>query len=202
MNILMATSNPAKQQRLRWLLEDTCFQPLTLPPGMAEPSVEEDESSLVANATAKAVAWAQTVGQPALASDGGLCVPALGSHWNPARTRRAAGPFATDVQRGEHLLGLAKALAPKDRLVYHLEALALVNAEGEPLQTWQVRGSDRYLASTYDARGLPHGFWLPGALLFADQRWGDLTQPQQLALDDHWLALRDQFRAEAPSLLR
>lgn len=203
MKIVLATSNPAKAAWLAWLLEGVPSVERVLPAvDSPAPDIDESHPTLAANAAAKARAWARSRGVPALASDGGLCVPALGASWTPVRTRRAAGGDATDADRAAHLLALTAHLRPPDRLAYQVEALALGLPDGQLLGEWEARGSEHQVAASYDPRDLPPGFWLPGILLFGGRRWADLTASERAAAQDHWVALRSLFQAQAPALVK
>ena len=99
--LLLATTNPAKLVRLRWVVEGLPYATITpadLPPGQAA-TVPEDGASFAGNARQKAEAWSSAAGgMLALASDGGLEVPALGERWQALRTRRNAGEGARSCQ--------------------------------------------------------------------------------------------------------
>lgn len=193
--LLLASSNPAKLARLRWMVAgwDLDLQaPADLGP---EAPHQEGDESLEANARAKARSWSRAYGVAALATDGGLVVPALGSAWNPVRTRRAAGARATDVERARHLLALAGHLRGDQRQAVRREVAALARPDGTLVGTWSASSQPRRLAERYDPRGLPDGFWIPGVLLYGDgRRYGDLTPAEREEADDHWLALRDRVR--------
>lgn len=197
----MATSNPAKAGRLAWLLEGVPGVERGPANDTPAPNVDEVHDTLVANAAAKARAWALSRGVPALASDGGLCVPALGERWTPVLTRRAAGGDATDADRAAHVLTLTDHLRSAERVAYQVEALALALPGGHLLGEWEARGSEYQVATSYDPRDLPPGFWLPGILLFHGRRWAELTPGERAATQDHWLALRSLFQADVPSLV-
>ena len=77
--ILLATGNPAKQQTLRWLLEGLDLRPTT-PEQLGLESVPEEEGDThQAIARLKAQEWSLAGSTLAIASDGGLVLPALGA---------------------------------------------------------------------------------------------------------------------------
>src|SRR5690348_17119706 len=91
-SLVLATSNAAKRERLRWVVEGLGFQIVT-PDDLSGAEVEETGASFAENAAAKARAWSRAAGGvAALATDGGLRIPALGAAWDMLRTRRNAGP--------------------------------------------------------------------------------------------------------------
>ena len=92
---LLGTTNPAKLERLRWLLDGLPIE--TVDPsslGLSGLDIEESGATHEENAGLKAEAWSQAAGLPALASDGGLVIPALGDDWLSLHTRRFAGEDA------------------------------------------------------------------------------------------------------------
>ena len=106
--ILLGTSNSSKQNALRWLLEGL---PLALRTpsqlGLADvPDERGDTHQDIANA--KALDWSRSGSMLAIASDGGLVLPALGESWESRYTHRFAGPDATNAQRLERLMELMR----------------------------------------------------------------------------------------------
>src|SRR3712207_2368474 len=93
--ILLATGNPAKQAKLRWLLDGlglVTVAPAELGIAFEPPETGRSHGEI---ATEKALAWSCQVPHAVIASDGGAHVPVLGEAWTSVRTRRAAGPVAT-----------------------------------------------------------------------------------------------------------
>ena len=75
--ILLGTGNPSKQETLVWLLEGLPLTP-TSPSqlGLSDPPEERgDTHQEIANN--KALAWSKSSSMLAIASDGGLILPAL-----------------------------------------------------------------------------------------------------------------------------
>src|SRR5215213_1438041 len=96
--LVLATTNPGKADRLRWVFEGLGFQPRSLDRSNG-PAPEENGQTFQENAELKAKFWSNKLGAIAAASDGGLLIPALGRRWDALRTARAAGPGATDLER-------------------------------------------------------------------------------------------------------
>lgn len=190
--LLLGTSNPAKLAQLRALVDGLDVQVLAPSDVGGLPPLEEGDTSLQANAASKATAWARAAGMPTLASDGGLEVPALGTRWNATRTHRAAGMGATDAERAAHLLRLARALPRQSRVAYQVEVVALADATGQLLGTWEGRSDPLELAASYDDTDLPPGFWVPGVLLYSDQRYASACQ--RGLTDLHWQRLEAPVR--------
>lgn len=203
LRLLLGTENPAKVAHLRAILRGLPVE-IVLPSTVPEaPHLSEGTASPRENAEAKAIAWAQAAGFPTLATDGGIDVPALADRWNPALTRRAAGPGAGDADRAAHLLKLAAGLRGVERQAVRFEVIALADRDGTVLGTWEARGEPSPIASTYDPRGVPAGFWLPGVLLFppGSRRYGDLSAVERAAFDNHWGKLREPVRAAVRRLI-
>lgn len=189
--MLLATGNPAKAAKLRWLLDGLPYEArdLRTMPGYALP--DETGASFVENAQLKAVAAARACDGLALASDGGVLIPALGAVWDELRTGRAAGPGATDAEKAHHLLALAKHLRGDDRRVVWSEAVVLADPDGT-LFTWESAATEGRLTEAYDPANAIPGFWVYSLWWFPDagKRYVDLTPDELAARDATWGALR------------
>ena len=178
--LLLATTNPAKAERLRWVLEGLGFSMERLGPDDG-PGPDEDGRGFRANAELKARYWSRRRGRLAAASDGGLVIPALGSRWNALRTARAAGPAADDLTRARHLLGLAAELRGRERRVVWAEGLALARA-GRLLASWQAEGTEAVLLEHIRAEDLKPGFWA-ASLCYVPALWCTLAALDEAALE-------------------
>ena len=129
--LLVATRSRHKLAELRDLLRLERVELLSLDDlGVAEEPVE-DGASFAANAALKARFYARRAGLPTLADDSGLEVDALGG--GPGvRTRRFAGPDATDADNNARLLAVMAGLPPERRRARYrcVLALALPGAAG------------------------------------------------------------------------
>ena len=205
--ILLATGNADKQRMLRWLLDGLPVRPVT--PAQRSVSADPDESGAThqAIAEAKAIAWSRAAGGTmAIASDGGLLVPALGANWESRYTRRFAGPAAADAERQRRLLELLQPYAGPDRNAAFVEALAIA-ADGQTLASWAVSGATGRIVDSLADAGNPtdgSGFWVFPLWYFAqyERTYDRLTATERAALGDHWHTLRQRVQSEfAPSLL-
>ena len=113
--VLLATTNPAKAAKLRWLLDGLPIATINLADLPPQPAPEESGDSFMANALIKAAYWSGHYDGDVIASDGGVTVPALGDRWDRVTTGRAAGPNATDAERAAHLLSLLEGRTGSDR---------------------------------------------------------------------------------------
>ncbi len=193
--ILLATGNPAKGAKLRWLLDGLGLEPATLAehPDLRLP--DETSGTFRANAELKAIAASRACDGLAIASDGGVVIPALGDAWDALRTGRAAGPGATDEAKARHLLALMAAKRGDDRRVSWSEAVAVAD-RGMLTGAWGAAETSGVLTETYDpAQAIP-GFWVYSLWYFpqAGKRYVELTAAELEGQDRTWMALREQVR--------
>ena len=190
--ILLATSNEAKQARLRWVLENvsgTIHSPQSLNLRLDVPETGKTHQE---NAMLKAVAWSEKVpGSFALATDGGLLVPSLWEQWDSVRTHRFAGDEATDVIRAERLLELMDDLTGMDRRASWTEAIALAH-NGKPLACWQVSGADGFILAEFDPATIQPGFWIATLLYFPylGKTYAQSSTYELSIVKDPWTKLR------------
>ncbi len=163
---------------------------LPLPAGVdaIEPEPEPTESSgreqLVVIAQAKAISVSAALrGARTIASDGGLLVPGLGDRWQPARTRRFAGPGASNHDRAVALLALTEGLTGDRRGLGWREVVAIAEA-GRVIATFTAEATPGWLVeevpTDWDDAG--QGFWVPRLWLGSP---GDATTSLG-AGTDHW----------------
>lgn len=139
--------------------------------------------ALVGIAVAKAVLVSDALGGAwTIASDGGLLVPGLGDRWQPARTRRFAGPATTNRERAEALLALAKGLTGDQRRIGWREAVAIAKS-GRVVATFTAEATPGWLIEELPADWDDDGqeFWVPR--LWATDPG---SSPQSNAGGDHW----------------
>ena len=201
--ILLATSNPAKAAKLRWLLDGLRFSPEDLSTHRQITLPDETGGSFAANARLKAEAASAAFGGLALASDGGVVIPALGAAWEPLRTGRAAGAGATDADKAHHLLRLMEGFTGPDRAVQWYEAVALAD-RGTLVASWEAAETRGRLTERYDPANAKAGFWVYSLWLFPElgRRYVDLTAAELEAVDATWMALRTAVQAWAGGLDR
>lgn len=196
--ILLATGNGDKQRMLRWLLEGLPVHPVT--PAEAGISATPDESADTheAIARAKAEEWSSVASMAAIASDGGLLVPALGANWESRHTRRFAGPAADDSERQRRLLELLQPYTGSDRAAAFVEGLAIAK-RGTTLASWEVQGATGRIVDSMDDAGGPtggDGFWVFPLWYFPQfgRTYDRLTADERASLGDHWETLRRLVR--------
>ena len=201
--MLLATRNQAKAEQLRGLFAGLPLR-FSYPEQVVKaPAVSEDGRTHLDNARQKAVAWSQAVGGLAVASDGGLVVPALQDAWNSLTTRRAMGEGLDDRERAERMLGLMRPYHGEDRRVSFAEALAVARS-GKVLGAWQAEGLHGLLADSFEpAPETPEGFWVAGLWLspIDRKRYWRLTGAEMEVAKAPWLQLRPRLRRLVKKLL-
>jgi inosine/xanthosine triphosphate pyrophosphatase family protein len=197
--ILLATANPAKLDRLRWLVDGLGFETI-LPTDLGLPTmpvVTEDRVVFSDNAAQKAETWSAAAGGClTLASDGGLEVPALGRSWDALRTRRNAGKYADDQTRIAHLLRLMRRLHGSGRNTVWHEAIAIAE-RGGVLRTWSASGDGGRIVETHVPGTGDTAFWTESIRYYpaVGKLYRDLSPAQREKLDSAWTTLREQVRA-------
>lgn len=135
--LLVATRSGHKLAELRDLLALDRAELVTLDDLGIVDDVDESGRTFAANARLKARAGARASGLPTLADDSGLEVEALGG--GPGvRTRRYAGPRATDEENNAKLLAALDGLPAERRAARYVCVLALA-LPGDP-EVRTVRG--------------------------------------------------------------
>ena len=154
--LLIATHSAHKLAELRELLELERAELLSLDDLRITDDPDETGETFATNARIKARFGARRSGLPTLADDSGIEVDAL--RGGPGvRTRRYAGPNATDEDNNAKLLDALRGLPPERRGARYVcvLALALPRAEARPrdaVPTRLVRGTTRGRIAT-EARG-------------------------------------------------
>jgi len=145
--LLVATHSAHKLAELRELLELEHGELVGLDDlGIAD-DPEETGETFETNARIKARFGARRTGLPTLADDSGLEVDALGGAPG-VRTRRYAGPVATDADNHAKLLAALDGLPPGGRAARYVCVLALATPRaaagpGDAVQIRSVRGTTR-----------------------------------------------------------
>lgn len=189
--ILLGTRNPAKQDILRWLLEELPLSPVTPDQLGLQADPEETGDSHETIARVKAQDWSRAGSMLALASDGGLLIPALGSGWESRYTHRFAGLAADDARRQGSLLELMGPYRGEDRRATWVEALAVAD-QGRLLASWELQGATGTIADRHAGPPKIPGFWAFAIWYFPelDKTYDQLSLQEREKLDDHWVRLR------------
>lgn len=161
MDIILGTTNPTKATYLAWLVDGLGLQ--CRPVEGLPPAPAESGQTLAENARLKAIHYSRTANGLAIASDGGLHIPALGERWDPVLTHRFAGDDVSDEERAQALLRLMAGLRDDQRRAFFVEAVALAD-RGSLLGEWEAQGEEALIVEAMPERLLP-GFWA-GSLLY------------------------------------
>ena len=196
LSLLLATTNPAKAERLRTLTAGIALTLLDASSIAPQPEVEENASSHLGNAIRKAVVWSRAHPAVALASDGGLAIPALGDDWSSLVTRRGTGGDVSDEEHATRLLRRMRDLEGDERAAHRVEAVALAR-DGALLGAWEASGLRGRIADAYvPPPGGTDGFWIPGLWVSdaSGKRKWELSEADLAAEGDPWLALTPLVR--------
>ncbi len=188
--ILLATGNRDKQAEFRRLLDGLPFTLVTPAEAGLSGVPEEEGDTHEAIARDKAARWSKAASMLAIASDGGLAVPALGRRWESRYTRRFAGPAADNRERLRRLLELMRPYTGEERSASWVEALAIADS-GRILVSWELHGGVGYLDEQPPAGPLPE-FWVFSVWRFPQfgATYSELDAGQRDSIDDHWGRLR------------
>ena len=192
--ILLATGNRDKQEQFREILAGLPLSPVTpLEIGLSAVP-DEDGDTHEAIARDKAKQWSTASSMLAIASDGGLVVPALGPRWESRYTHRFAGPAADNGERLARLLELMRPYSGEERRASWVEALALAD-RGRVLASWELSGGVGYLDDQPPSGPLPE-FWVFNVWRFPqfEATYNQLTAAQRDSIYDHWGHLRRLVR--------
>lgn len=194
--LLIATRNAAKAARLAQLcaLPDIALEHSFS--ADAGPDVQENSASHLGDATRKAVEWSRMERGAAIASDGGLAIPALGDHWESLVTRRSTGGDVSDEEHAARLLRRMRNLEGEERSAHWIEAIA-VASDGKLVGAWEAKGLDGFIAEAYvgQANG-PAGFWIEGLwhARGSGQVLWRLSPADRIAAGDPWAKLAAPVR--------
>lgn len=198
LRIIAATRNPAKLREFQRVVGDFAIiepipQDISLSASEEQRVEEANDSATIAEQ--KALAWSRAIRNDriVMASDGGLTIPALGSAWNPARTRRFAGSESTDLERARRLLKVAALLEGEQRVIGWKESLCIAR-NGEPVFDAGAEWIYGYLATdvTPDLIDAAGGFWVSALWIcpeYGGQRLVELTPEERERRGDHWYLL-------------
>ena len=187
--ILLATGNRDKQNALRSMLQGLPLFPVTPAELGSAASTQEDGDTHEAIAVEKAVEWSKARSMLAIASDGGLVIPALGPAWQSRHTRRFAGPDVNDAQRVDRLLELMEPHTGTARNASWAEALAIAY-NGRPVASWELLGATGEISQTRQPGPVPD-FWAFTVWTFPryGKTYNELTAGELESLNDHWARL-------------
>ncbi len=194
--ILLGSTNPAKIDRLRDCLAGWPFQFLRVSDLSDSAPPEEAGKTHRVIAESKALAWARQAGCVAIASDGGIDIPALGSDWSSLLTRRAAGQMATDDDRIAHLRSLMAHLTDDaDRAAIWREAIVIAAPPGV-IRSWEAEDMNGIIRRE-PAQTRIEGFWLACLVQIPqfDKAYSELTADERREIGSPWTTLAADIQA-------
>ena len=201
--LLIATRSAHKLAELREVLELPRAELVSLDDVGVTDEVDETGSTFEANARLKARAGARVTGLPTLADDSGIEVDAL--EGGPGvRTRRYAGPDATDQANNAKLLAALQGLPPERRGARYVCVLALALPSeagargGLPIRV--VRGTTRGRIAT-EPRGM-NGFGYDPIFEPASEPPGGRTLGLWSAAEKHAISHRGRAARRMAPILR
>ena len=192
--ILLATGNSDKQKAFQSMLKGLPLRPVTPAELGISASTQENGDTHEAIAVEKAVEWSKAGSMLAVASDGGLVIPALGPAWQSRHTRRFAGPDVNDAQRVDRLLELMEPHTGAARTASWAEALAIAY-KGRPVASWELHGATGEISQTRQPGPVPE-FWAFTVWDFPQygKSYNQLTPEELESLNDHWARLGQLVR--------
>ncbi len=193
--VWLATTNPAKADRLAWLVAGLPLRPRRLSEAPPIEPPPETGASYAANATLKAEYYSSRLPGLVLTSDGGAEIPILGDRWQGLYTGRAAGAV-DDEAKLAYLLELLAPYSGADRRAYWNESVALGEA-GRVQALWTAASLPGLLATGYDPAKLQRGFWLANLWIYPElgKTHAELSPEEVNEVAGHWASLREQVRA-------
>ena len=199
MNIILATTNPGKQQEMQRMLEGIQAT-LLLPPDTGQTlNVVEDGETFAENALKKARAYVDWYGEAALADDSGLEIDALDGEPG-VKSRRWIGDGRPESELVPELLKRMAHLGPDERGAQFRTAVALALPDGRYfIEEGVLRGVIADVSSDQIREGLPYRqiFYIPEH----GKRYADLTPQEELALENHRMRALKRLLSTVDALL-
>jgi len=127
--LLLATNNAGKVAELRHILDGCGWEVVTPAEIGLSLEVEEDGPTYEANATKKALQYAEASGLTSLADDSGLEVDALGGRPG-VQSARYAGADRTDAERVAKLLEELRGVPDETRTARFRAVIAIADPQG------------------------------------------------------------------------
>lgn len=121
--------------------------------------IDEDQTSLKANAEKKALGISKQTDWYVIASDGGVDIPGLGDKWDILKNQRTVGENNSDKEKVNVLLDLMKGLRGEDRRCSYQLALALAK-NGKLLWSYQDITDRGYIIEKPNDSEIPPYRWM------------------------------------------
>jgi len=193
--VLLATQNPHKIKKLTWIVDGFFDSIENLSDCNLKINISENESSFKGNAETKVLTASKAVNGYAIATDGGVVIPALGDNWDALFTKRFSGEDSTDEVRIQLLLEMMKDKHGSDRSMFWREAIALAY-RGQLLVSDEVEGVHGLLQDSFDPKKYTPGIWVCSVWYFPEigKNFFDMTIKEQEYVEQSWHRLRKTIR--------
>ena len=192
--IILGTNNPHKKEKLSWIVEGFFDE---IVPFERKIEIDEKGKSFEKNAQIKSLAVAKKYGCYAIASDGGVLIPALGNNWNELLTRRFVGKEnVSDFERIDALLEIMRGKKGEERRIIWREAIAIANPE-RVIFSSEVEGDTGLLQETYNPKQYKEGIWLctiTSYPQFGGKNFFELSEKEKEYGEISWHKLREKTR--------
>lgn len=160
MDILIGTRNQYKATEMAYFLQGLKGVKIHSMDEIGKvDSIEEDQSTLKANAKKKAIEISKHTNWHVLTSDGGVDIPGLGDKWDILKNQRTVGENKSDKEKVKALLNLMEGLKGEDRRCSYQLALALAK-NGRLLWSHQDITDVGYIIEKPDDSEIPPYRWM------------------------------------------
>lgn len=190
-NLLIASENPHKQQKIRDMF--SVYEPDIKMINLGNypiKKIDETEDSFEKNAILKARKYSTEFDGYVVATDGGVVIPAL-KDWNPLYTKRFCGEIASDKDRINKMLELMSNKKGASRTMYWQEAIAICK-NGKRLFSISAKGIEGVMAESFDSLKYKKGIWLCSIWdfpQFENKNYFDLTAKEMSQAEISWQRL-------------
>jgi inosine/xanthosine triphosphate pyrophosphatase family protein len=155
--IYLATTNPNKISKLTKIVDPYFRKVITIGNLL---DIEESADSFEGNAQLKANYVSMLYNSYAIATEGGVLIPALGNNWNALLTRRFVdNENATDWDRIEALLKIMEPYKKEEERKIVWEEAVAIGYKGHTALSKKVVGDQGQLQTKYNSAHYQPGIW-------------------------------------------
>lgn len=192
-NILIASGNKHKKEKLNWIISDYFSKIDYLDTINFELDIDENGETFEENAQIKAIEYSKQYDGYVISTDAGVMIPALGDKWNGLRTKRFAGEHITDDERIKIVLEMMKDKTGEDRVMVWKEAIAIAKG-GKVLFSIEVEGSKGVMATSYNEKNYREGIWVCSIWDFPqfNKNFFELNESEIKSVEKSWYLLKEE----------
>ncbi len=191
--ILIATTNPAKKEYLKWVVDGLDFEPIFLDNLEKKAEIKEIGKDFKENAQLKASQYSKLVDYLTISADSGVFIPVLGNNWDSLLTHRFAGEKATDLDRANKLLEIMKDFKGEDRIIYFKNAVSLAK-NSQVIFCHETKSAPRYLTNSYNPDKFIKGHWVANLLYYPESKKHYLELSEEERFGSHWQELKEKVQ--------